>query len=93
LALGDALAGTQGRLLYLSLSAETFRTVGDVRRPFPSKENRQILERDDLRPARRTRESGDRFGIAKPSPQGGGTSHGARRLQERLGDWEGLLAV
>ena len=46
-------------------------------------ENRQISERDDLGPpvVSGARGSGDRFGIPKPSPQGGRTSHGARRLQ------------
>jgi hypothetical protein len=45
------------------------------------------------RPTRRTRGSGDRSWIPKPSPQGGGTSHGARRLQERQGDWDGPMEV
>jgi hypothetical protein len=60
---------------------EVTRVPPYVRRPFPSKENRQILERDDLGPPRG---SGDRFGIPKPSPQGGGTSHGVRRLHKLL---------
>jgi hypothetical protein len=55
------------------------------RRPFPSKENRQISERDDLGPPVEPGGPGDRFGIPKPSPQSGGTSHGAHRLQKTKG--------
>ena len=38
------------------------------------------------RPARRTRGSGDRFGIPKPPPLGGGS-------KERLGGWYGQMDV
>jgi hypothetical protein len=45
-----------------------------------SKENRQISERDDLGPPVVPGGQEIGLGIPKPSPQDGGTSHGARRL-------------
>ena len=70
-----------GARSFFPLDGRSPRVPPYVRRPFPSKENRQILERDDLGPP--VVPGGQEIGLGsrKPSPQGGGTSHGARRLQ------------
>jgi hypothetical protein len=56
--------------------------------PFPPKEDRQISERDDLGP--HVVPGGQEIGLwdSKTVAQGGGTSHGASRL-----DWDGQVVV
>ena len=66
-------SSSSSKLEDLSLRPSTARSV-----LVTPQENRQISERDDLGPPVIP---GDRVGIPKPSPQGGGTSHGGRRLQ------------
>ncbi len=62
--------------LLFSLRWQVTHVSSYVRRPFPSKETRRILERGDPA-ARCTRGSGDRFGI--PKPRESGSAIGANR--------------
>jgi hypothetical protein len=69
---------------FFPLGWQVTRVTPYVRRPFPSKENRQISERDDLGPP--VVPGGQEIGLGsrnlrpRAQVQGGGTSHGARRL-------------
>ena len=68
-----------------------------VRRPFSSKEHRQISERDDLGPP--VVPGGQEIGLGsrnlrpRTQVQGGGTSQGRAGSRERLGDWDGPMPV
>ena len=81
----------------LTPSRQVTRVPAYVRRPFPYKVNRQISERDDLGPP--VVPGGQEIGLGsrnlrpRAHVQGGGTSHGARVSRERLGDWDGPMAV
>jgi hypothetical protein len=67
-----------------SLGWQVTRVPPYVRRAFPSKDNRQISERDDL--GQPVVPGGQEIGLGarnhrpRAKVQGGGTSHGARRL-------------
>jgi hypothetical protein len=69
---------------FFSLGWQVTRVPPYGRRPFPSKENRQISERDDLGPP--VVLGGQEIGLGsrnlrpRTPVQGGGTSHWARRL-------------
>ena len=63
----------------------TRRVLPYVRRPFPSEENRQISERDDLGPTV-VPGAGDRLRILKPSTE-------RAVSKERLVDWHSLMEV
>jgi hypothetical protein len=79
--------------IFFPWDSRSTRVPPYVPRPFPSKENRQISERDDLGPpvpgvqeigmgSRNLQEIGMGSRNLRPRAkvQGGGTSHGARRL-------------
>ncbi len=83
-AVGNTWAGWGSMPVVFPLVWQVTRVPPYVRRPFPSKENRQISEMDDLGPL--VVPGGQEIGLGyrnlRPSAkvQGGGTSHEARRL-------------
>ena len=64
-----------------------------VRRPFPSKENRQISERDDLGPP--VVPGGQEIGLGSRTlrPRAESRPTGRAVSRERLGDWAGPMEV
>ena len=64
-----------------------------VRRPFPSKENRQVSERDDLGPpiVPGVQEIG--LGSQNLRPRAEARPTGRAVSRERLSDWNGPMAV
>jgi hypothetical protein len=75
-AVGNTLAGWGS--LFFSMGWQVTRVPPYVRRPFPSKENRQISERDDLGPA--VVPGGQEIGLGSRNLRPQGKSPGRRHV-------------
>ena len=76
-----------------SLGWQVTRVPPYVRRPFPSKENRQISERDDLGPP--VVPGGQEIGLGSRNlrPKTEVRPTGRAVSKERIGDWDGVMEV